>query len=140
MTHSNHDSAKIYRKEDLFLGKTNQVNLAHLQQNGLFSIVPHARTLRKAREQVKLMVADGNSTQQIRNYLRLWSMWWVQTSEIWDYQTLLTWLLQSCWKNNPARNYAAGLLILLKREEIQTIKDQALMPCPIRARQAQTFL
>ncbi len=41
MTLSCHDSAKIYKKNDLLLGKTNQVNLACHQQNGLLSIVPH---------------------------------------------------------------------------------------------------
>lgn len=32
------------------------------------SIVPHPRTLRNAREQVRLMVIDGFSTPRIRSY------------------------------------------------------------------------
>ncbi len=73
------------------------------------------------------MVADGNSTRQIRNYLRLWSMWWVQTSETWDHKTLLTWFLQSCWENCPAKNYAAGLLMFPMKEAGQTIQKKAFL-------------
>lgn len=38
-------------------------------------IVPHSRTLRKAREQVKYMVFDGVSPRRIRNYLHQWVTW-----------------------------------------------------------------
>lgn len=44
--------------------------------------IPHARTLRKAREQVKMMVADGASLYQIRNYLSRWLYWWLKTATI----------------------------------------------------------
>ena len=40
-------------------------------------LVPHGRTLRKAREQVKLMVIDGVSPLRISSYLNRWAMWWV---------------------------------------------------------------
>ena len=39
-------------------------------------ILPHARTLRKAREQIKCMVTDGISAHCIRNYLHRWALWW----------------------------------------------------------------
>lgn len=72
-------------------------------------IVPHPRTLRKAREQIKAMVNSLVSPRRIRNYLHRWTMWWVRTSQRWQYQELLEWFLQVCWDLNPAA-YAAGLL------------------------------
>lgn len=42
-----------------------------------------------AREQVKSMVADGLSARRIRNYLHLWAVWWVRSSEVWKYEELL---------------------------------------------------
>jgi hypothetical protein len=60
-------------------------------------IVPHARTLRKAREQVKVMVADGFSTHRIRSYLRKWALWWVMTSEIWSLEELIFRFIKTCW-------------------------------------------
>ncbi|OGT57324.1 MAG: hypothetical protein A3F43_05260 [Gammaproteobacteria bacterium RIFCSPHIGHO2_12_FULL_42_10] len=44
------------------------------QQPELTQIVPHARTLRKAREQVKLMVIDGVSPRRISSYLHRWAI------------------------------------------------------------------
>lgn len=90
------------------------------------NIVPHPRTLRKAREQINIMVADGNSTQQIRNYLHLWVMWWVKTSELWDYHILLQWFIKACFENNPAKNYAVGLLKLSLNEKERKSKHAAL--------------
>ena len=58
---------------------------------------PHARTLRKAREQVKLMVADGASLCQIKNYLSRWGYWWVKTAGIWNYDELASQYISSCW-------------------------------------------
>lgn len=60
-------------------------------------IVPHARTLRKAREQVKIMVETGFSTHRIRNYLKKWALWWAMTSETWQYEELLKWFVDTCW-------------------------------------------
>ncbi len=71
-------------------------------------MVPHPRTIRKAREQVKQMVIDGMSSQRIRSYLHRWATW-VRTSEHWEYQELLEWFLNRCWDFKPAA-YAAGLL------------------------------
>lgn len=59
-------------------------------------IVPHARTLRNAREQVKQMVNDGFSTRRIKSYLSRWCSWWVRSSQSWQYQELLGWFLQVC--------------------------------------------
>ena len=72
-------------------------------------IVPHSRTLRKAREQINQMVSDGVSPQRIRSYLHRWAMWWVRTAKSWQYQELLEWFLNVCWDFNPAA-YAAELL------------------------------
>ena len=71
-------------------------------------IVPHPRTLRKTREQVKLMVIDGISSHRIRNYLHRWVAWWAMTSNTWQYQELLQWFLNVCWQGQVAA-YAAAL-------------------------------
>jgi hypothetical protein len=55
------------------------------------------------------MVSDGVSPQKIRRYLHQWAIWWVRTSEHWQYQELLKWFLNLCWDFSPAA-YAAGLL------------------------------
>jgi hypothetical protein len=60
-------------------------------------IIPHPRTLRKARENVKHMVADGVSRPKIRSYLFRWLCWWATTSNKWKRPELLTWLIKSCW-------------------------------------------
>jgi len=60
-------------------------------------IVPHARTLRKAREQVKAMVETGFSTHRIKSYLKKWALWWAITSETWNYEYLLRQFIKSCW-------------------------------------------
>lgn len=60
-------------------------------------IVPHPRTLRKAREQVRVMVLDGLSAQRIRSYLHRWVAWWATTSNTWQYQELLQWFMDVCW-------------------------------------------
>lgn len=64
--------------------------------------------LRKARENVKQMVADGISFLKIRHYLHRWVTWWAMTSNTWQYQELLRWFLDVCWYV-PAAHYAAGL-------------------------------
>jgi len=60
-------------------------------------IIPHSRTLRKARENIKHMVADGVSRPKIRSYLFRWLCWWATTSNIWKRSELLIWLIKSCW-------------------------------------------
>lgn len=65
-------------------------------------IVPHARTLRKAREQVKYMVIDEVSPRRIRNYLHRWVCWWVNATNTWKYQELLQCFLEVCWHESVA--------------------------------------
>ena len=79
------------------------------QTPALDRIVPHPRTLRKAREQVNAMVNSGVSPRRIRSYLHRWSTWWVGTAQSWQYQELLEWFLNVCWDLAPAA-YATGLL------------------------------
>jgi hypothetical protein len=78
------------------------------QKHELTQIVPHSRTLRKAREQVKHMVIDEVSPRRIRNYLHRWITWWVTTSETWQYQELLQWFMDVCWQKRVTP-YAAAL-------------------------------
>ena len=83
------------------------------------SIVPHARTLRNAREQVRLMVIDGFSTARIRRYLNAWLTWWVRTSQSWHYQTVLSQFIHHC-----RDRYIAGIamaLLLTKDRETGTL-------------------
>ena len=79
------------------------------QEPALDRIVPHPRTLRKARENVKAMVKSEVSPRRIRSYLHRWSTWWVGTAQSWQYHELLEWFLHVCWDLTPAR-YAIGLL------------------------------
>jgi hypothetical protein len=70
--------------------------------------VPHPRTLRKAREQVKHMVIDEVSPRRIRHYLHRWITWWVNTSSTWPYQELCNDFIKVCWNESVAA-YAAGI-------------------------------
>ena len=65
-------------------------------------IVPHPRTLRKAREQVKQMVHDGFSIQSIRRYLHRFVLWWVNTAETWTYDEILILYQETCWNKRLA--------------------------------------
>ena len=49
-------------------------------------------------------------------------MWWVRTSDSWQYMELLEWFLNVCWDRNPAA-HAAGLL---HRAINQARQDHAL--------------
>lgn len=71
-------------------------------------MVPHARTLRKAREQVKVMVADDASLPQIKAYLNQWLRWWQNTSSTWNYEELSLAYIQSCWDPAAAKIAAAA--------------------------------
>lgn len=83
-------------------------------------IVPHARTLRKAREQIKWMVKDGISSRRIISYLHRWCMWWVRTVVNWHYQDLLLWFLDTCWDLDAATFATA----LLHRGTVKSIKRE----------------
>lgn len=87
-------------------------------------IVPHPRTIRKAREQVKAMVKDGISARKISRYLHRFVIWWVKTSIIWKYEELLNIFIQSCWEVQPAK---IAYELLLKSQ------TRGLMDCPIAA-------
>ena len=79
----------------------------YLLQNqtlGASHIVPHPRTLHKAREQVKWMVADGVSRPKIKNYLVRWLCWWVRTSGTWKHKELSNQYIESCWNPAAAEN------------------------------------
>jgi hypothetical protein len=78
-------------------------------QNNLLRIVPHVRTLRKAREQVKAMVSDGFSASSIRTYLSLWAAWWARTSDDWNKQNMIQWFIEVCW-DREVEAIAADLL------------------------------
>ena len=91
------------------------------QKHESIRIVPHPRTLRKAREQVKQMVNDGFLSKRIRRYLHRWVAWWAQTSGTWQYQELLRWFMDVCW-HEPTAHYAAGLSELhFKRSHTQPV-------------------
>jgi hypothetical protein len=79
------------------------------QNNVALCIIPHPRTLRKARIQVQQMVTIGLSTKLIRRYPHQYLLWWTKTSGTWLYQELISWFVESCWDINPAA-HAAGLL------------------------------
>ena len=61
-------------------------------------IVPHPRTMRKARENLKSMVASRVSLSQTRNYLHRFVLWWVKTVDGWTYEELLELFIRSCWE------------------------------------------
>jgi hypothetical protein len=62
-------------------------------------IIPHSRTLRKARENIKYMVKDGVSRPKIRSYLFRWLCWWARPSTQWERSALFCWFVKSCWDN-----------------------------------------
>jgi hypothetical protein len=61
------------------------------------------RELRRAREQVKVMVADDASLPQIKAYLNQWSRWWQRTSSTWNYNEIANRYINSCWDPNAAK-------------------------------------
>lgn len=86
------------------------------------NIVPHARTLRNAREQVKQMVINGISARRIRSYLSRWCSWWVKSSQSWQYKEVMEWFIQSC-REAAAKDIATAIL----RETIKP-SDSAILP------------
>ena len=86
------------------------------------TIVPHTRTLRNAREQVKQMVNHGVSLPRIKSYLHRWCRWWVKTAQNWHYQELMAWFIQACW-DSTAKHIAATIL-----QEYLNLRDDAMPP------------
>src|SRR3990167_1841249 len=72
------------------------------QKHVALRITPHARTLRKARENVKWMVADQVSPAKIKRYFVQWASWWVKTATVWDFQMLVEQFISMCWLEAPA--------------------------------------
>ena len=91
-----------------------------------FRIVPHPRTLRKAREQIQCMVADGASLPQTRIYIRRFVMWWVKTVVSWSYNELVESLIQSCWSSHIASIVYGLLQPTLRRNSDTSIDSRAL--------------
>ena len=85
-------------------------------------IVPHARTLRHAREQIKQIVIDGVSHQRIRSYLSRWCAWWVRTVTCWTKDELLDWFLDVCWDGRVASIAAIHLM----KQHSQTQNDDPM--------------
>ena len=78
-----------------------------------------SRALRNAREQVKQMVNDGVSLHRIKSYLRRWCSWWVRSSQSWQYQELLGWILHVCRDSKVVQITIA----LLQESTTQTLID-----------------
>lgn len=68
----------------------------------LLITVPHGRTLRRSREQVRAMVADGVSLPKIKLYLSLWASWWHYATTTWSKETILTAWEALCWDKTLA--------------------------------------
>jgi hypothetical protein len=121
-----------YFKEEMI----DQLHLSDriLQHILLKQLKPTARTLRKAREQVKWLVIDGVSPRRIRFYLHRWCTWWVRTSENWLYQDLLLWFLKACWDECPVA-YATELLHqhTIKLSKIGNQKIDYRIPAALKA-------
>ena len=89
-------------------GKDNAHN--EHQQPNLLTLIPHTRTLRKAREQVKAMVNDGISFRRISSYLKRWAKWWwVQAGGIWTLHKVYCAFLLVCWDKTVAA-HACGFI------------------------------
>lgn len=71
--------------------------------------LPHSRTVRRAREQVRSMVAAGVSHQKIRTYLCLWASWWHTAAPTWKKAQLLEAFLALCWDKRLV-HYVQGVL------------------------------
>jgi RNA-directed DNA polymerase len=80
------------------------------------SPVPHPRTLRNAREQVKCMVEDGVSLQKITVYLFRWLYWWTRTSGTWHKHELLQLFINTCHDK-----YIAGIAQEMLQHEYLTL-------------------
>lgn len=92
------------------LGGNNNTIIADEENPGQIPIVLHVRTLRNAREQVRLMVIDGFSTPRIRRYLNAWLAWWVRTSQSLSPHAVLSQFIQTC-RDNIISRIATGLLL-----------------------------
>lgn len=122
-THANDDSI-CSNMADLFLIDRGGKSIDEHQKHEPL-IVPHARTIRKAREQVKMMVEDGMSAQKITRYLHRFVLWWVRTSIVWTYDDVLNIFIRSCWDSR-----VAALAYGLQRNIIEHKTPSLLAPRP----------
>ena len=103
-----------------------------------YEIKLHARSFRKAREQIKLMVSTGLSSLRTKSYLRKWVHWWVKTaSTTWNFETIIHQFIATCW-DKCLRLFAMTLLpgsttTLSNTSEktVQTLARAALVSCGI---------
>jgi RNA-directed DNA polymerase len=94
------DLHKNVHKGTLLRGGSTLISQSKPKETPVF---PHARTIRKARLQVRAMIATGFLPKKIMAYLKNWALWWVRTTaETWDYQTLLSQFIKSCWQSSLA--------------------------------------
>lgn len=96
------------------------------QKHGLSCIELHARTFRKAREQIKCMVTDGSDTREIALYLHRFVIWWATTTVIWSYQDILHAFIQSTWSSQQV---AIAYSLLLRRQS--TVSDMKSDPVTV---------
>lgn len=109
VAHAMNDTVMSHASDPILTVNGGGVGIIEQSQHALLRIVPHARTFRRAREQVKAIVMNGFSIQEIRGYLWKWLLWWQKTSEAWQLEELLNWFINVCWEL-PTAAIAAGLL------------------------------
>ncbi|MDI1351911.1 MAG: reverse transcriptase/maturase family protein [bacterium] len=80
------------------------------QQPCALTMVPHPRTLRKARQNLISMVNDGVSLLNIKKYLRCWAQWWgVQAGGMWAHHELYCAFL-TVWRDKTVAALAYGFI------------------------------
>ena len=121
MTHTNDDSIITPNNVHYLNVNGGGKTVSEHQRCEPIRIVPHPRTLLKAREQVKYMVIDGISFCRIRNYLHRWVMWWTTTSTTWQYQALLQHFIDVCWHEQVAAYATALSCYHLKASHTQVV-------------------
>ncbi len=107
VTHANDERMAPPRDDQYLVKKKGGVRTSsNHQMHEPISIVPHPRTLRKAREQVKQMVNHGFLSKCIRRYLYRWVIWWTQTAATWEYHELLRYFIDVC-RHEATEQYAS---------------------------------
>ena len=106
--HANDGAISDHSPCSIFNRAVGGVDTCEHQQHVALRITPHPRTLRKARENVRLMVADQVSPAKIMRYFVQWARWWVKTANTWDFQTLVEQFINTCWQPETASIAAAA--------------------------------
>ena len=68
-----------------------------IEPSGAFRCDPHPRTLRKAREQIKVLVNDEASPSRIRTYWLCFLRWWTNTCPSWSVESFVSEFFERCW-------------------------------------------